>query len=51
LSDKSKIFRLDDNEGTINFDFAFSLMTEFFPLGELITEYYLKESFEQPEII
>lgn len=50
LLDKSKIFRLDDNEGRINFDFAFSLMTEFFPLDELIDEYYLKETVEQSEI-
>lgn len=50
LSDKSKIFRIDDNEGRISFDFAFSLMTEFFPLDELIDEYYLKETVGQSEI-
>jgi hypothetical protein len=46
LSLKAKVFRLDDDGNSISFELAYELMKIFFPLDELVAEYFLKESNE-----
>ena len=44
LSIKSKVFRMDDDKGLITFELAYGLMKIFFPLDELVSEYFLEET-------